>query len=115
MNTQKFITAALLPSFIGRAMSGALPWDPGTGEGDGNGIQRSFVAKAAWLANEPDQKYIYKLAPTITMVVLSLGLSLFCNEYEIILTQERLETNGCFTIGKHSLDPSMRHGLTHWR
>lgn len=115
MNAQKFIKAALLPSFICRAMSAALPWDPGTGEGDGNGIQRCFVAKAAWLANEPDQKYIYKLVPTIITVVLSLGRLLFCYVYEIVLTQERLETNGCLTIGKHSLDPSMRHGLTQWR
>lgn len=111
MNAQKFITAALLPSFICRAMSTALPCDPGTGEGDGNGIQRCFVAKAAWLANELDQKYICKLAPTM----LSLGLLVFCYMYEIVLTQEKLETNGCFTIGKHSLDPSVRHGQTHWR
>lgn len=96
-------------------MSAALRWDPGTGEGDGNGIQRCFVAKAAWLANEPDQKYIYKLTSTGIMVVLSLGLLLFCYMYEIVLTQERLETSGCFTTGKHSLDSSMRHGLTHWR
>lgn len=69
-------------------MNAAPPWDPGTGEGDGNGIQRCFVAKAAWLANEPDQKYIYKLTSTVIMVVLSLGLLLFCYMFEIVLTQE---------------------------